>query len=913
MTAKIVKMSLTGIENPIGYDTNSLSFSWIVEGTKARYQKSARLIISTDPTCDINNTRQLIHDSGESPSLSSIDYNPKFDTKSILKPRTRYYWKVFVTTDLDEKIESPVNFFETSKLDEPWAAHWISTEGVGEATPPYVRKNFTIPNSKKVKEARIYSTGLGLYELYVNGQKPTNEYFLPSNNNYKLWVQYQTFDITSLLRPNINTIGVMLGDGWARCRCGFYGQGGDLRDLYRGYPTDYACERYEFLFEMHVLYFDGTSEVIISDKSWKCHKSDILMSTIYEGEYIDANLSISNWNLSDCDESAWIECNEIEEPLHDKLVARFSPPVVVKERIRPKQIIKSPKGETIIDMGQNMAGWIEMKINAPKDFETFVEHCEILQDGNFFIGNIGHDLEQFCYKSDGKEKIVSPHFTYYGFRYVKLTNWSGQVNLEDFVGCVVYSDLDITCHTSIGAPLVNQLITNSLWSQKDNFLDVPTDCPQRAERLGWTGDAQIFCKTAMFNMDCYAFYRKFLKDLYLHQLRDKGVPPIWCPQLLTLDEIGRFFSVGGMIGWSDAATIMPWNIYVMNGKRQILEDQYDGMKQWVAVMQKNIVDGLYEVKELQFCDWCALDGPNNYFNRNHVFGGTNEEYVCIVYYYYSLSLTAKAAKVLGKNDDYDMYHKLAEETLQNIRKEYFSDNGKCSVKTQTGLSLAIVHDLQPEGSIQTSLEILFNLLKERNYHLCTGFIGTQILCKALTKAGANDLAITTFLQQDYPGWLYPVTMGATTMWERWGALKPDGKVAPEGMNSFNHYAYGSICEWIYCDVCGLNPDEESPGFKKVILRPNPSSRLGNAMISYDSPMGRYECKWVVEDGKVTYTFSIPFNADAKLILLKLKKTDVVSSSFEIREEEEDVVADLNHGDYEIVYNYKEENTLNKFH
>ncbi|KAK8839328.1 hypothetical protein M9Y10_032263 [Tritrichomonas musculus] len=903
MCAKIIKMRLNGIENPIGYDTSSLSFSWVVEGTKSKFQKTARLVISTDSTCDVSKKDQLIHDSGES-NISSIDYDPRLNINTILKPRTRYFWKVFVTTDLNEKIESPISFFETSKLNEPWTAKWICSEKVGNEVPPYIRKTFSIPATKQLKEARVYSTGLGIYEFYINGTKATNEFFLPSNNNYHLWIQYQTFDVTNLIRPNINTIGVILGDGWARCRNCFRGSKGDLKEKFRGVSVDNVVDHYELLFELHLLFEDGTTEIINSDKSWKCHKSDILMSTIYEGEYQDSNLVIKDWNLSECDEADWFDCNEIEEHRYDKLVPRYSLPVVVKEHIRPVEIIKTPKDETLIDMGQNMAGWIEMKIKASKGFEVLIEHCEILQEGCFYNGNIGDGIEQFRYISDGNERIVHPHFTYYGFRYIRLTQWEGPVNLEDFDGCVVYSDLEITGHLETGNSNVNKLFSNCLWSQKDNFFDVPTDCPQRSERLGWTGDAQIFCKTAMFNMNCYAFYRKYLKDLYLHQLRDEGIPPLWCPQLITLEDVMNSFETKGMIGWSDAATIIPWNVYVMNGKKQILQDQYDGMKQWVDVMKKHIKDGLWDLTYNQFCDWCALDGPNNMFNMHHVYGGTENTFICTTFYYYSLSLTAKAAKVLGKRRDFNKYDKLARETLKAIREEYFTSKGRCGVQTQTALSLSIVHDLPPNGMIKPSVENLRKLLIDRNYHICTGFIGTQILCKALTIGDNYDDAMSTFLQETYPGWLYPVKMGATTIWERWGALQPDGKVSPDGMNSFNHYCYGSICEWIYCDVCGLNPVEEFPGFKRVILRPHPSRQLKYAQATYESPMGRFECGWRITDRTVKYTFSIPFNVGAKLILLNLKKNEVISTSFDIKEERNDVVAELSHGEYEIVYKYK---------
>ncbi|KAK8842995.1 hypothetical protein M9Y10_025182 [Tritrichomonas musculus] len=903
--AKISKMRLNGIENPIGYDTNSLSFSWVVEGTESKSQKSARVVISTDSACDVNKKDHLIHDSGDSAEVNSIDYNPKLDTKTVLKPRTRYYWKVTVTTEKNEKIESPISFFETSKLNEPWTAKWISTEKVGKTEPPYVRKNFVIPNSKKVKEARVYSTGFGLYELYINGKKPTDEYFLPFNTNYKLWVQYQTFDVTKLLQPDKNTIGVLIGDGWARGRVGFDQPSADFsrKTDYRGIPVDYATDRYELLLELHLTYEDGSSEVINSDKTWKCHKSHILCNNIYDGEIQDANLIIKNWNLNDCDEKDWLECVEVNEPLHEKLTSRFSLPVVVKERLKPKEIIKTPAGETVIDMGQNMTGWIEMKIHAPKGFEIIVEHGEILQEENFFRDNIRSALEQFRYISDGNEAVVHPHFTYYGFRYMRLTKWEGPVSIDNFVGCNVYSNLDMAGHLETGLPLVNRLILNGLWSQRDNFLDVPTDCPQRDERLGWTGDAQIFCETAMFNMDCYAFYRKYMREVYLTQCRDEGIPPVWCPIFHTRETVPNFPS-DGMIAWSDVATIMPWNIYLMNGKRQILEDYFDGMKMWVEVMLKHMKDGLWDITYLQLCDWLALDGPQIPENKDRIFGGTELTYTCTVFYYWSLTLTYKAAKVLGKNDEYELYKKRAEETLKTIRHEYFTPSGRCAIQTQTALSLAIMLDLYPEGTLKTSIGSLHKLLENKNFHLCTGFVGTPILCRALTKAGNNGDAVTTFLQKDYPGWLYPVTMGATSMWERWDSMKPDGKVSPEGMNSFNHYAYASICEWIYCDICGLNPLEQFPGFKRVLLRPHPDERFGFAKAEHNSPMGKYVCGWKVENGNVKYNFEIPFNAEAKLVLLDLKKSEVVSASFETKEEGNDVVAELKSGKYEIVYKYK---------
>lgn len=528
MCPEITRMRLNGVENPLGYDTSSLSFSWVVSGTQSQTQKFARVIISTDPSCDANKKDHLIHDSGESADANSIDYNPKLDANA-LKPRIRYYWKVIVETDKNEKIESPICYFETSKLNEQWTAKWISTEKLNKTIPPYVRKAFTIPESKKVKEARVYITGFGLYELYINGVRPTEEYFAPFNTNYRLWVQYQTYDVTKQIHANKNVIGVQLGDGWAKGRVGFEHPHADFtrKTDFRGTPVDYASDRYELLCELHILYEDGSTEVINSDNTWKCHKSNVVLGNIYDGEVQDANLAVEGWSTPELDDKDWTECIEVTEKLHDKLQPRYSVPVVVKGHVKPKVIIKTPAGETVIDMGQNMTGWLEFKVRAKKGFEIILQHGEVLQNDNFFNENLRSALEEFRYVSDGKECTVHPHFTYFGFRYVKLTQWDGPVNIDDFVGCSVYSDLDAVGHLETGVDLVNKFISCGIWSQRDNFVDVPTDCPQRDERLGWTADAQIFCETAMFNMNCYAFYRKYLKELYNHQLRDDGIPPLW--------------------------------------------------------------------------------------------------------------------------------------------------------------------------------------------------------------------------------------------------------------------------------------------------------------------------------------------------------------------------------------------------
>lgn len=494
MHHQIIEMRVNGVTNPIGYDTQSLSFSWIAEGTEAKKQKSARIIISTNENCDLNQPQLIIHDSGSN-NISSIDYNPNLGT-NLLQPRTRYFWKVFVDTDLDEHIESPISYFETSKLAEPWTAHFISTSEIGNGIPPYVRKDFELHPTKNIKSARVYSTGFGLYELYINNEKATNEYFMPFYTNYKLWTQYQTIDITKQLIPHSkNSIGCILSDGWARGRFGLESFSADMKRQTnsRGQPVDFATDQYELLAEVHIVYDDGTEEVVNTDKTWKCSPNPIVLSNIYDGEIFDANLIQNDWCSPNYSIDNWSQCIEIDEPLKEKLSPRFSLPVIVKERLPIKAILHTPNKETVIDVGQTITGWLEFKVNAPQNFEVVLEFGEILQNGNFYRENLRSALQQYRYISDGQERIIHPHFTYYGFRYVKLTQWSGPVEESNFTAYNVYSDLPIIVSVNTSNPLVNRLISNGLWSQKDNFLDVPTDCPQRDERLGWTGDVKPPC------------------------------------------------------------------------------------------------------------------------------------------------------------------------------------------------------------------------------------------------------------------------------------------------------------------------------------------------------------------------------------------------------------------------------------
>ncbi|OHT00819.1 hypothetical protein TRFO_07816 [Tritrichomonas foetus] len=617
--------------------------------------------------------------------------------------------------------------------------------------------------------------------------------------------------------------------------------------------------------------------------------------------------------------------NEEQKFVLGKLTARYSIPVIVKEEIKPKQIIKGENGDIIIDMGKNIVGWLQFSChNLPKNFEIVLEFGEILQNNNFFRENLRNAQQQFRYVSNGKKSVkIHPHFTFYGFQYVRLTNWpTKNVNINDFLGLSIYSDFEQIGFVKTSDSLVNKLIDNILWSQKDNFLDVPTDCPQRDERMGWTGDAQSFSGTALFNSDCYAFYRKYAHDLALMQTFNDGMVPNVVPYFGPREKL-----IGGKCAWGDSACIIPWNVYLFTGKKQILEEQFESMKSWVDWIKnhgnqnqnhrnsnsqtKDPIQNdfthennyLWYGGDLQFGDWLALNGPTHpKVNIKRTKGGTDTTFLCSAFYYYSTSLLVKAAKVLGKSEVVDKYSKLTENILNSVRNEFFSKNGRCAVDTQTAYIISLQFGLVPKSQEKVIFSQLFKLLTKKEMHLTTGFIGTPFICRAISDAGFPKYAYDVFMQTDFPGWLNQVKMGANSLWERWNSLLPNGKVNGATMNSFNHYWSGSILEWIYRNVGGIIPIEDKPGFMEFNLWPQPGSKIEEIYIKYDSPMGTIKSGWkFIDNMNVRYHFTVPFNTIGHM---KLENADaseckVINGTICLKQDERNVVADLSNGKYII--------------
>ncbi|MCM8711526.1 glycoside hydrolase family 78 protein [Clostridium sp. SYSU_GA19001] len=874
---RIDRLRANHFENPLGYDLSDLSLSWVVEDTKAKKQESAEVIISkcADFTCEA-----IVYESGKLKEADSRSFRPGI----VLEPCTRYYWKVKVTGDNGETAESETAFFETGKLKYEWKGIWITSD-LDKDIHPYMRKTFEIDG--KIKKARVYASAAGIYEIEINGEKISDEYLLPGYHVYDRWMQYQTFDVTNYLKEGKNVIGAMLGKGWFSGRFGLAG----LENTYG--------DRMALICELVITKEDGSQVVIATDDTWKSYRSPVLSSGIYDGEHYDANLEISNWSKETCDDNSWSGVKPIKLKI-GPMSERLSPPIVKHEVFKPVEVIHTPKGETVLDFGQNMTGWVEFDICVTEGTRVYLQFGELLQGGCFYRDNLRSAKAEYEYISNGKPAHVRPHFTYYGFRFVKVEGIS--VNPQDFTAYAIHSKMDEIGEIKTSDDRVNQLIKNAKWGQKDNFLDVPTDCPQRDERLGWTGDAQVFAGTASFFTDTSAFYNKYMRDLREEQQLLEGSVPVIIPRVRNQREVG---SGHGSCAWGDVATVLPWTVYLFYGDKSMLAKHYDSMKDWVNyIIRQDEKDGGKRLWQtgLHIADWLALDNPD----PSDIFtGGTDQYYVASAYYYYSVKLTADAAESLGKTEDAIYYRKLQNEIKEAFLREYITPNGKLAVDTQTAHVLALFMDLVPEKYRVRIAERLKAKIVNKGMHLDTGFVGTAYLCRALSGAGANDYAYKLLINDDFPSWLYQVKMGATTIWERWNSVNPDGYVSSTGMNSMNHYAYGSVVEWIARDVCGLNPVLSEPGFKKALIKPQPFGYLKNAYICYKSASGTYVSSWnILENGRVQYEFQVPFNCEAEIILPDAKLKEIIitgTKPLEIKEQNDKVILKVEAGKLNVSY------------
>ena len=789
-----------------------------------------------------------------------------------------------------------IRYYEEMGLLNPsdWKAEWIQpvlNEDVSVSNPsPYLRKEFKLKGD--IVRARAYISAHGLYEAELNGKRVGNQVFTPGWTSYNNRLQYQTYDVTGLLHKGRNAIGVILGDGWHRGNIGWVRN----RNAYG--------DKLSLILQIDVTYSNGKTERILSDDSWSASTGPILLSDIYNGETYDARLENKSWSSIGFDDKDWQKVKLVDLP-KTTLICPQGPPVKRIEEIKPIAIIKTPKGETVFDMGQNMVGRLRIKVKGEAGSVITLYHAEVLdKDGNFYIENLrsAKQIVKYILKGEGEE-TYEPYFTFQGFRYVKVEDYTGELSKDDLTGIVIHSDYEPAGSFTCSNPLLNQLQHNIQWGQKGNFLDVPTDCPQRDERLGWTGDAQAFSRAASFNGDVASFFTKWLADLKADQFEDGRIPHV-VPNVLGKNS-------GGAAGWADASTIIPWNIYLVYGDKRILEAQYSSMVNWVAYMTNEAGENYLWNTGDHFGDWLFYSINNDVSGRSAV---TSKYLIAQAFFAHSVNLLTKTAKVLGKSEDVKKYTDLYENVKQAFLNEYVTPNGNLVSGTQTAYVLALNFDLLSESQREAAAEKLVKNIEQYKFHLTTGFLGTPYLCDVLSANGYLDIAYKLLLQETYPSWLYPVKMGATTIWERWDGIRTDGSFAEASMNSFNHYAYGAIGDWMYRVIGGIDTDKEQVGYKHIVINPRPGGELSYAETSYMSAYGEISSFWKTEGGTFHFELSIPANTTASVSLPKAGKPENVKESGKqlsdakgiqsFKSSGEDVILELGSGNYEFTFAVK---------
>ncbi len=827
--------------------THMPQFGWILESDKRNVtQEAYELQIGEDPAFE-----KLVYSSGRKTDNASAQVT----AEGTLRSMRRYHVRVRVWAAGEETGWAYTSFVTGIMDNSEWKGAFITAEEEKDAAVSkgtYVRKAFDVKGG--VKEAYVCATALGLYQFYINGKKVGKDELTPGWTSYKKHLCYQTYEVTDCLKEGANAMGAMLAAGWFKGLMGFEG-------LVKN--RSHYGDRTAFLAQLLVRYEDGTEELLVTDDTWTGADSPVVFAEIYDGEIYDASREIRCWAEADCAEGSWKPVQKVDYDF-SVLCGQGSGRIRIAEKIEAKRVFRTPQGDLVVDFGQNMSACVEVRASGKAGDVIELRCFETLDAaGNVYLDNLRTAKEAMVYTfgRDG-EITYRPSFTFMGFQYVKVVSFPGEPAPENFTAHVIHTDMKPTGTFRCSNPDLNQLAHNILWGLKSNFVDVPTDCPQRDERLGWTGDAEIFCRTACFLMNTYSFYRKWLKDVAADQTPEGGVPHV-VPDILTGNVESNWLLLQGThsaAAWADAAVINPWTMYLTFGDREILKEQYGSMKGWIDFMRDHSQDYIWNYK-LQFGDWVALDAEEGSY-----FGATPNDLTCTAYFAYSTGLFVKIAKILGKDADAEEYGKLHEKIVKKFQETFFDKDGALTAQTQTAHIVALYFDLTPEAYREKTVAGLLRLLEKENGHLVTGFVGTPYFCHALSQNGHVKEAYDLLLKEDFPSWLYQVKMGATTVWEHWDGLKPDGTMWSPNMNSFNHYAYGAIGEWMVRVAAGLEIDEKNPGYKHAIIYPRMGGGLAWLKAGYDSAYGLVESSWEMQGENVLLQVTVPVNTTATICL-----------------------------------------------
>jgi len=857
-------------KNPLGIDNLRPRLSWQIQSDdRNQHQTACRILVASEKKI-INCDQGDFWDSGKINTDKSVNF--AYQGKS-LSSQKRYYWKVKVW----DKNNSPSQFSSTGWWEmgllkkNDWQAAWIGArtteKGPNASIVNFLRDNFANSESlnKKISQktpalyfrktfslkegltrARIYSTALGLYRVYVNGQKISRNLLTPGWTDYNFKLQYQTYDVTNYLQPGKNVVGIIAGDGWYAGNIAHVG------------PFQYGTAP-ALLVQLSIQYRNEQTEFIVSDNTWRVTTGPIIYSDLLLGMAYDACREIKNWLETNFEDNYWPKAVIKSGLFTGQLTAQQEPPIRTAELLKPKTIKKISSRSYLVDMGQNMVGNIKLKIRGKRGRMVALNYAERLdENGQLYTANLRSIKQQDLYIIAGNgEELFAPFFTYHGFRYIEITGYPGSLTVNKITGCVIYSMMEKTGHIKTSSSLINKIQENILWTQKGNSLSVPTDCPQRDERLGWLGDGQIFSKTASFNMNTVCLYEKWLADIALTQQPEGALcstaPPV----------TGIPF---GVPVWGDAAVIIPWIIYKIYGDKSIIQKNYSGMNRWMEYKVENSKN--YIGPDYGFGDWLSLNDENRTSNpeNDNYSGSTSKTLINTAYLAYTAHLMFRMSKFLNEPKKVSYYQDIHLKVKNAFNKSFVADNGRITDDTQTAYILALKFDLLTNKQRKLALGQLIKKLKQKKLHITTGIVGTGFLLSVLSENGYSDLAGRILKQKSYPSWGYMIEQNATTIWERWDGFTEQWGFQNPDMNSFNHCALGAVGSWFYEYLCGLRNADHSGGFKNIIIDPHPSAGITKAEGVFKSSYGTIKINWEKQKNDFLLSALIPVNTRARVYL-----------------------------------------------
>ncbi|KAH6695080.1 bacterial alpha-L-rhamnosidase-domain-containing protein [Plectosphaerella plurivora] len=754
---------------------------------------------------------------------------------------------------------SKPEYYEAGLLSrDDWSANlisapWAAADPNTSKPEDLFRKDFSITG--KIRSARLYITSHGVYEAEINGRRVGDFFLAPGWASYDGRLPYQTYDVTEHLTAGTNAIGVRVAEGWFNGRLGFHG---GRRNIWGDRTALFA--------QLQVTLADGSQVNIATDNEWNVRQGPIRLAEIYDGEKYDANAEIPGWSSHGLDSKDWSTVEVLPAISADVQLARGSAESVRRiETLQPIETITTPSGKTILDFGQNLVGYIRIKnVSGPAGHTLTLSHAEVLENGELGIRPLRVCKAQDTYtlRGDSAGETYEPRFTFHGFRYVQVDDWpSSAADVSTSLEAVVcHTDMEERGTFSCSEAKINSLFSNVRWGMRGNFLSVPTDCPQRDERLGWTGDLALFAPTAAFVYGCHGILRDWLKDVWFDQKKQGGIPPVVSPNALA--GAGPFGHPMPFAIWADVTVLAPWTLWEETRDPAVLEAQYESMETWLEVIPRNeeVSTSLWKFSNIQLGDWLDPNAPPAEPQK----ATTDPVLVSNAFLINSLDHMVRIAGVLGKEDDVARYSKWAADARADFTAEYTTANGRLMSDTQTAYALAICFDLVSPAHRERAAERLVDIVRRNTFRVGTGFAGTPFICEALTLVGHSDVAYSMLLNEACPSWLYPITMGATTMWERWDSMLPDGSINPGEMTSFNHYAYGAVAKFMVERLAGLK--RTAPGWTKAEVRPEVEGPFTWAKAEHVTPYGKVSSSWVLEEGVLKIDVVVPPTTEMEVVI-----------------------------------------------